>query len=81
MEITEALGAGGYALTGLLGMLVGATYLQNVLPLGEPGEVIAGGTIFVVNLATGLEVFSGLFLLCTAYLEEMLEHYRRGEQP
>ena len=81
VEITEALGAGGYALTGLLGMLAGVTYLQNVLPLGQPGEPISGGTIFVVNLATGLEVFSGLFLLFATYLEEMLEHYRRGEQP
>jgi multicomponent Na+:H+ antiporter subunit B len=81
VEITEALGAGGYALTGLAGMVVGVTFLQNVLPLGEPGQLYSGGTIYWLSIVAGLEVSSGLFLLCTAYLEEMLEHYRRGEQP
>jgi multicomponent Na+:H+ antiporter subunit B len=79
VEVTEALGAGGYALIGLLGMFAGATYLQNVLPLGEPGQVLSGGTIFTLTIVTGLEVSSGLFLLGTAYLQEMLEHYYRGE--
>jgi multicomponent Na+:H+ antiporter subunit B len=80
VEVTEALGAGGYALVGLIGMLAGATYMQNVLPLGEAGQLLSGGTIFTLSVVTGLEVASGLFLLGTAYLQEMLQHYFKGEK-
>ncbi len=76
LELVEALGAAGYALVGLLGIIASGAFLTNVLPLGEVGSVVSGGTIPLINLFTGLEVAAGFVLLLYAFLQSTLE---RGE--
>ncbi len=78
--VLEAVGVGGYALVGLLGIAAGGTYLQNVLPLGQPGDVLSGGTVWLVNVATGLAVAAGLTTLLVAFLHETLEMRERGRR-
>ena len=39
------LGAGGYVMVGIVGLLGGAAYLTNVIGLGHPGNLISGGTL------------------------------------
>jgi multicomponent Na+:H+ antiporter subunit B len=70
LEVSEAAGAGGYALIGVATMLAGATFLQNVLPLGKTGELFSAGTIPLINLAVGLEVAGGFVLLFSEFLKE-----------
>jgi multicomponent Na+:H+ antiporter subunit B len=70
MEVVEGLGAASYAVIGLGAMLVGGAFLQNVLPLGNRGELLSSGTIAVINFAVGLEVAAGFALLFNEFLEE-----------
>lgn len=79
IEVTEAIGAGGYALIGILGWLAGSWFLQNVLPLGDQNNptVFTGGTVPAINLATGIEVTAGFTLLLSAFLQQTLAN--RGE--
>lgn len=74
IEITEAIGAGGYALIGLLGCFMGSWFLQNVLPLGEQNQpnILSGGTVPAINLAVGIEVAAGFTLLLAAFLQGLL---------
>jgi multicomponent Na+:H+ antiporter subunit B len=73
IDIAEACGTGGYALAGLLPMLVGANFLENTLPIGEAGTIASGGLMAVINLSVGLAVASGFALLFIEFLEETRE--------
>jgi multicomponent Na+:H+ antiporter subunit B len=77
IDTAEAVGAAGYVLIGLAGMLAGGAFLDNVLPLGEPGALLSAGTIPLLNLTVGLEVASGFVLLLTEFLEQTLVLQRR----
>jgi multicomponent Na+:H+ antiporter subunit B len=70
IEVVEAIGAGSYALIGLGALLAGGAFLQNVLPLGQRGDLFSGGTIPLINFAVGLEVAAGFALLFLEFLEE-----------
>lgn len=80
IEITEAIGAGGYALIGILGCVMGAWFLQDVLPLGEQNQPnwLSGGTVPLINFAVGMEVAAGFTLLLAGFLQSLLS--REGEQ-
>jgi multicomponent Na+:H+ antiporter subunit B len=78
IEVSDAIGAGGYALVGFAGMACGAYFLQNIVPLGTTGNINSSGTIAIIDLTVGLEVSAGFVLLLYAFLEETLE--RRIQQ-
>lgn len=78
VEVAEAAGAGGYLAIGLAGLILGGSYLRNVAPLGQTGMINSGGTIALIDLATGLEVAAGFVLLLYAFLEQTLEIRLRG---
>ena len=80
VEVGEAVGAGGYLGIGLAGLIMGGAYLRNVAALGQTGNINSGGTIALINLATGLEVAAGFVLLLYAFLEQTLEIRLRGEK-
>lgn len=71
-EIGDAIGAGGFVVVGLAGLIEGAAYLTNVLPLGTAGKLNSAGTIPLINLAVGLEVGAGLLLLFSEFFEQAL---------
>jgi multicomponent Na+:H+ antiporter subunit B len=79
-EITEAVGAGGYALTGLISIAFGSAYLTNFIPLGETGDVLSSGTIFVISVLTGLEVAGGLVVLMISFFRQTLVYRKAGEE-
>jgi multicomponent Na+:H+ antiporter subunit B len=72
LKVGDSLGAGGYALVGLLTLAMGGAFLQNTLPLGRSGDLLSGGTIFAINLAVGLEVAAAFVLLFKEFLLETL---------
>jgi multicomponent Na+:H+ antiporter subunit B len=73
VEVGEACGAAGFVLLGLLGLVLGGLYLQNVVPLGPSDpKVTSAGTIPLINLSTGLEVAGGFVLLLSVFLEQVL---------
>ncbi|HEX2372701.1 MAG TPA: MnhB domain-containing protein [Actinomycetota bacterium] len=78
-DLAESVGAATYVVIGLLGVAAGATFLANVLPLGQPGALLSAGTIPPINAAVGLEVAGGFVLLVYEFLEQTLVIRRPGE--
>jgi multicomponent Na+:H+ antiporter subunit B len=77
-EITEAVGAGGYAVAGLISIAFGLNYLTNFIPLGQTGDVLSSGTILLISVLTGLEVAGGLVVLMIAFFRQTLV-YRKAD--
>jgi multicomponent Na+:H+ antiporter subunit B len=71
-DVAEGSGAGGFVAVGLLGLLTGAAYLANVLPLGTAGDLASGGTIPLANMAVALAVAAGFVLILSEFLEQTL---------
>jgi multicomponent Na+:H+ antiporter subunit B len=80
VEFAEGAGIGGFVLIGVAGLLLGKTFLENVIPLGPADpKVYSGGTIPLISLATGAAVTAGFVLLLLAFLEETLELRLKGK--
>lgn len=73
MHIAEALGAMGCVCVGLLPMLLGAGFLENVLPQGQPKSVIGGGLIPLFNVTVGMAIVGGFAGALVEFLEETRE--------
>jgi multicomponent Na+:H+ antiporter subunit B len=72
VKAAGSVGTAGYALIGMLGLLAGKTFLENVVPLGTAGEAWSGGTILFLNLTVGAAVGAGFVELLSAFVEEVL---------
>lgn len=79
MEFVEALGAGGYAVVGLVALVCGTPFLTNVLPLGKTGDVFSSGTIAVISACVGVEVSAAFMLVIYEYLREILSREKEKE--
>ncbi len=73
LEVEEAVGAGGYALVGLVALFVGGALLENVLPLGTPGQLLSAGTVGVLGILVALEARAALGVILTEVQEEPFE--------
>ncbi len=62
VELGDALGAMGYALVGLGGLVFAGVFFKNFLPFGIPGHLLSAGQMDLASIAVGLEV-SGAFLV------------------
>lgn len=81
VEAAEAAGLGAYILIGVVGLIWGAAYLQNVIPLGPvDAKIYSGGIIPLISFATGMAVSGGFVLLLIAFLEESLEFRLKGKR-
>jgi multicomponent Na+:H+ antiporter subunit B len=72
LEAVDAIGAAGYALFGLGGLLFAGVYLKNFLPLGIPGHLLSGGFMPLNSIAVGIEVAGGFLLIWTEFLDQAL---------
>jgi multicomponent Na+:H+ antiporter subunit B len=72
VEVAEGVGAGAYAAVGVAALLAGGLFLENVVQLGTRGSLNSGGTIPILNAASGLEVAAALVLLFHEFLEEVM---------
>ena len=77
VEVIEAIGAGAYALIGLLALFFGLPLLTNILPLGQTGDVWSSGTIALISACVGVEVTAAFLIVAYTYLEEIVT----GEVP
>jgi multicomponent Na+:H+ antiporter subunit B len=72
-DAAGAVGAGGFAVVGLVAMMLGMPYLSNYLPLGTvPGAVSSSGTIALISFFVGIEVASAFVLIVSELLEQTL---------
>jgi multicomponent Na+:H+ antiporter subunit B len=71
LDLAEGVGAGGYAVIGIVSLLLGSAFLHNFGPLGSTGTLASGGSIPFLNVASALEVSAAFVLLFTEFLEEL----------
>jgi len=78
-ELAEGMGAAGFALVGVSGLVAGGAFFENFLGKGTPGELLSAGTILVSNFAVGLAVTGGFALMLSEFLQQTLVR-RSGRQ-
>jgi multicomponent Na+:H+ antiporter subunit B len=77
LEVGEAVGAAGYAMVGVAGLVFVGIFFKNFLPLGIPGHLLSAGQIDVASVAVGVEV-SGAFLVAwSEFLDQAIMVRRR----
>ncbi|WP_227938301.1 hydrogen gas-evolving membrane-bound hydrogenase subunit E [Alkalihalobacillus deserti] len=72
-KLVEDIGAIGFILLGLLGVLTGSNFLANGqanLGPGNTGELISAGLIPYLNLMIGLKVGAGLAIIFNSLIKE-----------
>lgn len=62
-EVLESLGACGIVLIGILGIIVGSAFLQNVFPTGEMGRLFSAGELPLLYLSVGIKVTAAIALI------------------
>jgi multicomponent Na+:H+ antiporter subunit B len=72
VEVADALGASGYALIGLGGLIFTGVYLKNPLPLGTPGMLLSAGMMPLNSIAVGLEVAGAFLVTWTEFLDQTM---------
>lgn len=78
MEAAEGVGAAGFAVIGLGGVVLAGAYLENFIAPGQVGYLISGGAIPLLNIAVGLEVMGALLVVIGEFLDQRLL-VRRGQ--
>ena len=77
LEVGEAVGAAGYAMVGIAGLVFVGIFFKNFLPGGIPGHLLSAGQIDVASTAVGVEV-SGAFLVAwSEFLDQAIMVRRR----
>ena len=73
LDVMEGGGALLFVLCGLAQMLVGAAFMENVLPLGTFRDLFSGGLMLVENLGVAAAVAGGFTQLFLEFMEETRE--------
>ena len=74
-EITESGGIMFFILIGLIGLLIGGSFLTNIdagFPEGEVGNILSGGMIPLLMIAIGIKVTSTIINLFNLLIDEGL---------
>lgn len=72
VELAEAIGAAGYVLIAIGGLIFGVAALYNFLPLGTPGDLLSAGMIPLLNVSVGVEVAGAFTLVVSEFLDQAL---------
>ena len=67
-ELADALGGMILVWMGLMGIIVGIAFFQNVLPFGSLGYVLSAGNLPVFNLGVGIKVAASILMVFYAML-------------
>ncbi|MCC9305777.1 sodium:proton antiporter [Kitasatospora sp. RB6PN24] len=73
LDVADALAAGAFSVLGLVGLVAGAAFLSNTLPLGTFNTLSSGGLVPVINAVVGVEVASGVIVLLAQFLDQAVE--------
>ena len=80
IEAAEGIGAAGYCLLGLGGLVFASVYFKNFLPAGNPGQLLSAGFMPLNSIAVGLEVMGAFLIIWTAFLDQALLIRRRTQE-
>ncbi|HEY0183039.1 MAG TPA: MnhB domain-containing protein [Rhodopila sp.] len=70
LHLCEGGAAAAFVLTGLVPMLLGHAFLENILPTGQFRDMLAGWLMQIENLAVAFAVAGGFAMLFLEFLEE-----------
>jgi multicomponent Na+:H+ antiporter subunit B len=70
LDPLEGIGAGGFAVIGVVALLSGLPFLTNLFGPGTVGTLLSGGSIAFLNWAAALEVSAALLVLFAEFLQE-----------
>ena len=68
---------GAVVALGVAGLLAGAGFLANALPIGQFGQLVSAGTVPLFSIAIGVEGASGIVVLLAGFLEQHLAVTRK----
>jgi multicomponent Na+:H+ antiporter subunit B len=71
LDLAEHVGALMYLLVGIAGLLVGASFLSNVIKGGDQGSLLSGGIVPVLNFVVGFKVTAGTLIVLLILLEAL----------
>jgi multicomponent Na+:H+ antiporter subunit B len=77
VDTAKAAGAASFVLIGIGGLLFAGAFLENFLPLRQPGELVSAGTIPLLSIAVGVEVSGAFVLLLSEFLDQLLVIWRK----
>lgn len=69
LDPPEGLGAAAYVVVGIAALIVGTSFLHNLLGPGRPGTLLSGGSMSFLNWAVALEVAAASLVLYSEFLE------------
>lgn len=72
-DFLEALGAFAFAALGAAALFIVGAFLQNIMPLGQTGATVSGGTIYFLSCAVFVEIACGFTILMLVFLKQTRE--------
>lgn len=70
LDALESLGAFSFAALGVAALFIEGAFLKNIMPLGQTGATVSGGTIYFLSCAVFVEIGCGFVLLMLAFLKQ-----------
>jgi multicomponent Na+:H+ antiporter subunit B len=70
MEAAEGIGAAGFALIGLGGVVLAGSFLENFIGFGTVGNLVSGGDVPLLNISVGLEVMGAVLVIVGELLDQ-----------
>jgi multicomponent Na+:H+ antiporter subunit B len=69
-DFLEALGAFSFGALGVAALFIAGAFLQNIMPLGQTGATVSGGTIYFLSCAVFVEIACGFTVLMLVFLKQ-----------
>lgn len=69
LSVMESLAGLTFVSVGILGLINGGTFLENILPTGVPNTLLSGGVIPIIYIAVGFKVGAELSGVLDAMLQ------------
>jgi len=62
---------------GLAGIAIAGSFLTNMISFGSLGQLFSAGTVPVLNVAVGMEVFAAMVAILAKFLEQDITVVKR----
>ncbi len=72
-DMLEALGAFAFGALGVAALWIAGAFLKNIMPLGQTGATVSGGTIYFLSCAVFVEIACGFVVLLLVFLKQTRE--------
>jgi len=78
-NILDGLGAAAFAAIGIAGLAFAGSFLTNIMGFGSFGQLLSAGTVPVLNVAVGLEVYAGIVAILAKFLRQDITVVSHGD--